>query len=219
MCSALPGVGHEPPGKLPIVYVRGFAGDTSGIDKVVTDPFYGFNEGSTHVRVGPGEKPVFHQFESPLLRLHLDDGYHVLVEGGQESCLDSHRDIPADSIWVHRFYDASATSWGADPREFRLEDAAADLLRLIRRLRERTGAPRVFLVAHSMGGLVCRCLLQKILPEQGEDPADFVDKLFTYGTPHGGIVFDRGFGVFERLRDTFGIQGATSSARAGCTSI
>ena len=28
--------------KLPIVYVRGFASDTSGIDKVVTDPFCGF---------------------------------------------------------------------------------------------------------------------------------------------------------------------------------
>jgi pimeloyl-ACP methyl ester carboxylesterase len=193
--------------KLPIVYVRGFAGDTSGINNAVTDPFYGFNEGSTHVRVGPGEKPNFHQFESPLLRLHLDEGYQILVEGGQESYLDAHQDIPADSIWVHRFYDASATSWGAKPREFRLEDAATDLLRLIRKLREKTGAPRVHLVAHSMGGLVCRCLLQKMLPEQGENPADFVDKLFTYGTPHGGITFDTGFGLFERLRDTFGIQG------------
>ncbi|MER6345822.1 esterase/lipase family protein [Streptomyces sp. NPDC001595] len=194
--------------RIPIIYVRGFAGDTSGINKVVTDPFYGFNEGSTHVRVGPGEKPTFHQFESPLLRLHLDEGYQILVEGGQDSYLDTNSNIPPDSIWVHRFYDASATSWGARAREFRLEDAAADLLRLIEKLKAKTGAPRVHLVAHSMGGLVCRCLLQKILPDRGVDPAEHVDKLFTYGTPHGGIAFDLGFGLFERLRDRLGIHGA-----------
>jgi hypothetical protein len=35
--------------KLPIIYVRGFAGGTSGIDSQTDDPFYGFNVGSTHV--------------------------------------------------------------------------------------------------------------------------------------------------------------------------
>jgi hypothetical protein len=29
-------------------------------------------------------------------------------------------------------------------------------------------------------------------------------KLFTYGTPHGGITFDVGLGVVERLRDAIG---------------
>jgi hypothetical protein len=66
--------------KLPIVYVRGFAGDTSGINKAVADPFYGFNEGSTHVRVGGDGEPIFYQFESPLLRLHLDEDYQILVQ-------------------------------------------------------------------------------------------------------------------------------------------
>ncbi|MEG3631312.1 hypothetical protein [Streptomyces poriticola] len=28
------------PQKLPLVHVRGFAGDTSGINEVVTDPFH-----------------------------------------------------------------------------------------------------------------------------------------------------------------------------------
>ncbi|MFP3986098.1 alpha/beta fold hydrolase [Streptomyces sp. E11-3] len=194
--------------QLPIVYVRGFAGDTSGINKAVTDPFYGFNEGSTHVRVGANEKPSFHQFESPLLRLHLDEGYHILVEGGQEAYLDAHDNVPPNSMWVQRFYDTSASTWGDKPREFRLEDAALDLLRLIDKLKRKTGAPRVHLVAHSMGGLVCRCLLQKILPDQHKNPTDYVDKLFTYGTPHGGITFELGFGLFERLRDATGIHGA-----------
>ncbi len=31
--------------KLPIVYVRGYAGPTAGINTQVDDPFYGFNEG------------------------------------------------------------------------------------------------------------------------------------------------------------------------------
>jgi hypothetical protein len=53
--------------QLPIVYVRGFAGER-GIEKAVEDPFYGFNEGSVHVRVGGLGDPSFFQFESPLVR-------------------------------------------------------------------------------------------------------------------------------------------------------
>lgn len=192
----------------PIVYVRGFAGGTPGIDKAVADPFYGFNEGSTHVRVGSADEPLFYQFEGPLLRLHTDEGYHIFVEGGQMAYLDRHDQVPPDSIWVHRFYDVCADTWGARAQDFSLENAARDLLSLIRTLRCKTGAPRVHLVAHSMGGLICRCLLQKIIPDEGGDPGDFVEKLFTYGTPHGGIAFDVGFGTLEHLRDALDIEGA-----------
>lgn len=196
--------------RLPIVYVRGFAGDTSGINKAVTDPFYGFNEGSTHVRVGGGGEPIFYQFESPLLRLHLDEGYKIFVEGGQMAYLDTHDQIDPDSIWIHRFYDVSASTWADKPRAYSLEQAAEDLLELIEKIQAKTGAPRVCLVAHSMGGLICRCLIQKIIPDKRPDrrAADYVDKLFTYATPHGGIVFAVGFGIFERLRDRFHFQGA-----------
>ncbi|MFF7358563.1 MULTISPECIES: hypothetical protein [Streptomyces] len=104
-----------PTPKLPIVYVRGYAGDTAGIDKVVTDPFYGFNQGSPHICIGPDDAPCFYEFESPLLRLHLDEGYRILVDGGQELYLAGHDSIPPDSVWIHRFYDASATTWGGHP--------------------------------------------------------------------------------------------------------
>lgn len=196
--------------RLPIVYVRGFAGGTAGINSAVMDPFYGFNAGSTHVRVGHDEKPFFYQFESPLLRLHLDEGYQIFVEGGQSAYLERHDHIDPASIWIHRFYDASAGTLGANPEEFRLERAAESLLDLIEKLQDKTGAERVQLVAHSMGGLICRCLLQKIIPEKrpGRAGTDFVDKVFTYGTPHGGIAFEAGFGLIERLRDTFGVNGA-----------
>ncbi|WP_369168901.1 esterase/lipase family protein [Streptomyces sp. R28] len=194
--------------RLPLVYVRGFAGGTRGIDKAVADPFYGFNEGSTHVRVGAHNQPLFHQFESPLLRLLREEGYELLVKGSQEAYLGGHAEIPANTIWIHRFYDRSATTWGGSPQEYQLEHAAADLLDLIDRVREKSGAPAVILVAHSMGGLICRCLLQKVLPDRGRAAADCVAKFFTYGTPHGGIGFDVGGGWVERIRDTLGIQGA-----------
>ncbi|MCX4683590.1 alpha/beta hydrolase [Kitasatospora purpeofusca] len=200
-----------PSSRLPIVYVRGYASGTPGIEKAVTDPFYGFNEGSTHIRVGRQDSPVFYQFESPLVRLLTDEGYRVFVEGGQEAYLANHpKDIRPDSIWIHRFYDRCSGTWGGEPETFSLEHAAEDLLRLIEDLQERTGAPQVHLVAHSMGGLICRCLLQKVIPEQreGKRATDYVSKLFTYGTPHGGITFAVGFGVPEALRDTFALNGA-----------
>ena len=198
--------------RLPVVYVRGFAGTTSGINEQVDDPFYGFNLGSTHVRVGGSGEPLFHQFESPLLRLILDEGYQLLVEGSQADYLDGQDDgsVPPASIWIHRYYDVSASTWGHKPQEFSLERAAEDLLELIELLERKTGAAGVHLVAHSMGGMICRSLIQKIIPDRRPDRAasDYVARLFTYGTPHGGIEFDVGFGLLERLRDATGFAGA-----------
>lgn len=196
--------------RLPIIYVRGFAGGQSGIDAQVDDPFYGFNIGSTHVRVGAHGEPSFYQFESPLLRLMLDHDYKLEVNGGQWAWLTAQPDgkVAPATIWIHRFYDVSASTWGGKPQEYSLERAAESLLELVDLVRRKTGAPRVHLVAHSMGGLICRCLMQKILPEQGEHATTYVDRLFTYATPHGGIEFDIGFGLFEKVRDTFGINGA-----------
>ena len=58
-----------------------------------------------------------------------------------------------------------------------------------------------------MGGLICRCYLQnRDIPDlDGGQSDDWrrkgVDKVFTYGTPHGGIEFRRGLGWLEGLRD------------------
>ena len=219
---------------LPVVYVRGYAGGDRGIEKAVEDPFYGFNEGSVHVRVGVSGRPSFYQFESPLLRLMIDggrredeaphQGYQLLVQGSQERYLVEAEpgSVPQASIWVHRFYDVSAESLTtlAAPhsgeehsplrhRDFDLESAAVSLLELITNVKRATGAPRVHLVAHSMGGLICRCLIQKVLPDRGEHGLEYIDRLFTYGTPHGGIHFSLGGGFFERIRDTVDINGAS----------
>lgn len=44
---------------------------------MVDDPFYGFNEGSVHIRVDGAGEPRLLQFESPLLRLITDEGYQL----------------------------------------------------------------------------------------------------------------------------------------------
>ncbi|GIF63125.1 hypothetical protein Ais01nite_11600 [Asanoa ishikariensis] len=201
-------MGYDNDGRLPLIYVRGFAG--SGIDKAVEDPFYGFNEGSVHVRVDGFGDPQFYQFESPMLRLMIDENYRLLVHGDQRAFLQHSGDgeVDANTLWIHRFYDVSASTFSKRPTEFSIENAAADLFDLIELVRRKTGAPKVFLVAHSMGGLICRSVIQRHIPLLSGKATDYIARLFTYGTPHGGIEFDVGFGLIEKLRDLTGISGA-----------
>jgi hypothetical protein len=218
--------------RLPIVYVRGYAGPTAGIDTAVDDPFYGFNAGATHVRIGGDGDPMFYQFEGPLLRLMTDEGYQLLVHGDQHRYLldAGEQSVPAASLWVYRFYDQAATTFMPPPHDnvverlfrrvhqkvtadgFGIESAAAGLYDLIMLIREKTGAPRVYLVAHSMAGLVVRCMMQKIclLPDadgRDREPArNLVARFFTYGTPHGGIAFK--YDALDWLEQAFGPAGS-----------
>ena len=99
----------------PVIYVRGFGGNTSGIDTATDDPFYGFNDGATHVRVDGDDKPQFYQFEGPLVRLMEDEDYRVPMHGGQQAYLSRSDDgsQPRASIWIYRFYDPAADTFGA----------------------------------------------------------------------------------------------------------
>ena len=219
--------------RFPIIYVRGYAGSTAGIDAQVDDPFYGFNRGSTHVRVGGDGDPMFYQFEGPLLRLMSEENYRLLVGGDQQQYLEEAPDasLPEASLWVYRFYDQAATTFVVPPPEglvqrfwgglrrrvtaegFDIEDAALGLYSLIEKVLVKTGSERVILVAHSMGGLVVRCMVQKVCAQPGRVPArQLVAKFFTYGTPHGGIDFE--LGILDWVQQAFGPAGADIFAPA-----
>lgn len=189
--------------RLPIVYVRGYAGTQSDVEETVDDPFYGFNAGSTHVRVDEEGRADFYVFESPFVRLLTDHDYRDVYDGALQSAEGC--PSPQQTIWIYRYYDPTSKTYDRPGgRRISIEEAADGLRELIVDIKKQTGASHVYLLAHSMGGLVCRSLMQKIYPDRGEHARDHVSKLFTYGTPHGGILFERGSGVIEKLRDALG---------------
>lgn len=173
----------------PIIYVRGYAMREQEIQDTVATPFMGFNLGSTKIRQEWDGEVTRHIFESPLVRLMKDYGYRDIYSEGREN-EDS---VPARSVIIYRYYEQADPDLGTGDRQTIVE-AAKGLSNLIMHTREQVCGEdsearaqfRVYLVAHSMGGLICRCLLQN--DEVGSAEAKRqVDKVFTYGTPHNGI--------------------------------
>lgn len=178
----------EPP-FFPIIYVRGYAGSAGEVEDTVATPYMGFNDGSTKLRQSWTGEIVRHIFESPLLRLMKDYGYADIYSEGQEITAS---ELPPRSVVIFRYYERASVDLGAGRRE-EIEVYARELGALVHSLRDRIcgddaahrNAFRVYLVAHSMGGLICRCLLQN--PGIDMAAAKLVDKVFTYATPHNGI--------------------------------
>lgn len=181
----------------PIIYVRGFAATEGEIEETVADPYMGFNIGSTKSRVAwTGDVRRFF-FESPLVRLMSDHKYQdVFVEGDDLVAAErTDHPVPYRCIVIYRYYDEASSDFGTGTTP-PIEHFARGLGTLILRLRDKVcGDPanqvapedfRVHLVAHSMGGLICRAMLQnEALGDQQARAA--VDKVFTYATPHNGI--------------------------------
>jgi pimeloyl-ACP methyl ester carboxylesterase len=193
----------------PVIYLRGYAGDQKGVEQTVDDPFYGFNAGSTHVRVGPRGTATFYAFEGSVIRLFTDHDYTDAYDAGVQRVdvpPGGHRP-PVRSVWIHRYYDDTSETFdrSGDPERWSIERAAEDLASLIEKVCAVTGARMVFLVGHSTGGLIIRSLLQRHYPNTGTDGAAIVARVFTYGTPHGGIHFDNPVGpTLEWFRDHLG---------------
>jgi hypothetical protein len=181
----------------PIIYVRGFAATMSEIDNTSATPYMGFNLGSTKIRQDYQGKPVKFIFESPLIRLIKDFGYSETYHHGDvidEDYMQKQKDAGKQdqlkrSIWVFRYYDAVASDF-SDGKRLRIPEFARMLRDYILQIRsllcdtkEEKDDFKVYLVAHSMGGLICRCYLQNIM----KGKQHFVDKVFTYATPHNGI--------------------------------
>lgn len=228
---------------LPIVYLRGFAMGDSEIDDTTADPFNGFNVGSVLVRTGWTGTSSRHIFESPVLRLTqppynyrlaFSDGIKGLSTDTKQELSDwkSFLENPdnAAASWppnaviaICRYYDIDSHLLGEGHR-VGMETYGWGVGRLILDLLDATGASGVYLVAHSMGGLVARTFLQneEVLqstshpgdsaqfatvdslvsanPALGIVPADWtrarhaVRRFFTYGTPHNGITGQGGLG-------------------------
>ena len=173
----------------PIIYVRGFAGNQGAVEETVATPYMGFNLGSTKIRQAWDGSLRKYVFESPLLRLMKDHGYRDVYESGAmtEGTIDPR------SVVIYRYYDAASEAF-AEGESFPITKYATELGDLIERVREqvcgRSQAKlskfKVILVAHSMGGLICRTFLQN--PNVGKAATKkLVDKVFTYATPHRGI--------------------------------
>lgn len=183
----------------PIVYVRGYAMTQSEVEDTVADPYMGFNLGSSKIRQLWTGQCQRYFFESPLVRLMKDYGYRDVYNAGD--VMPAGHELKPQSIFIYRYYERTSVELGTGQR-LEIEDAAVELGELIHTIRDRfcngdanaEKTFRVYLVAHSMGGLVCRALLQN--PKLGASAKQktqlkaarqAVDKVFTYATPHNGI--------------------------------
>jgi len=195
----------------PIIYVRGYAGTQTDVEETVDDPFYGFNLGSTHIRADSEGEAQFYAFESPFVRLLTEHDYTAVFDGTTQRIGTGVKN-KSQTIWIYRYYDPTSKTYDRPGgRRLSIEEAAAGLRDFIEAVRTSTGAPKVHLVAHSMGGLVCRSLLQRTYAKGTAQ--NYVDKLFTYGTPHGGIHFVDGGGL-EKVRDFMGVNNSDDFGRA-----
>jgi len=200
----------------PIVYVRGYAATMNEIEDTVATPYMGFNLGATKIRQDYEAKIQPFIFESPLIRLMKDEGYCDTYRNGK--FIPDSESVPSKSVWIFRYYEPVSEDLGDGERRT-IPYFASQLRWFILGIRNQVCGSdhsarqsfKVHLVAHSMGGLICRCYLQNICRNGVRDasesgisdsdlaardvdlelndlPADpLVDKVFTYATPHNGI--------------------------------
>ena len=196
----------------PLIYVRGYAMTQSEIEDTVADPYMGFNIGSSKVRQLWDGSVKKYFFESPIVRLLKSFKYEDVFEEGYDRVSDLtapndgrwhrasgavslHSHLPLLRAFVCRFWQRPSRH-GPFRGRFERPDPQAARAHLSRRRKNRDHPPRArgrgscpttsfasYLIAHSMGGLVCRAFLQN--PKYGSAGAPaLVDKLFTYATPH-----------------------------------
>ncbi len=180
----------------PIVFVRGYAMSDAEREATFHDTYNGFADTSVELRqVSPPDYFAVDKFEGQLLRFLKTQGYSDEVNHGLENLPASGN--PAQGIWICRIYDEDLVRHTVR----KIEEHAQDLYTLVtktipQRLQSLSvdlGANlekyKVILLAHSMGGLVCRTLIQGLFPSLRRDPKRWIHRFVTMGTPHGGISF------------------------------
>ncbi len=211
-------------GFYPIVYARGFAATAGAREETFYDTYYGYSE--TAVEKRNAAPPQFLEpivFEGQLIRFLKEYGYVDAANGGLKLALDNATGAsrnPTHSLWISRFYDRDVLSEQVRP----IEEHAEELRKLIceeipKQLRQLDGVKvnlgqndqdyKVILIAHSMGGLVCRCLIQNLLPGTKQDPKRWIHRLVTIGTPHKGIELSA---IPDFLEDLIAAKGNVANA-------
>ena len=184
----------------PIVYVRGYAMTEGEREDVFHDAYYGFS--ATSVEKRDAAPPKYFEvdiFEGQFIRLMKmkQYGYADPVNRG----LRDFHDNPTRSIFISRFYDRDylhGTLRNIDVHADELCDlitGGPNVKDAIRTRLKEHGCDfgpndrefKVILIAHSMGGLVCRTLIQSTMKQRGLDPKAWIHRLVTIGSPHGGI--------------------------------
>lgn len=202
-------------GYYPIVYVRGYAMTEGEREDVFHDAYYGFS--ATSVEKRNAEPPKYYEvdiFEGQFIRLMKAKSYSY-ADAVNRGLRDFHGN-PTRSLFISRFYDRDYI--GGNIRN--ITDHAEELCDLIvgvdkngnqlpdgilPRLKE-VGCDfgnndrefKVILIAHSMGGLVCRTLIQNTMKQRDLDPKAWIHRLVTIGSPHGGIELGRMPDFIER---------------------
>ena len=171
---------------LPIILVRGWGGTTVENEQRLT--YQGFNVGTVY----PHKKGPNYIYEGMILRF-LKDGMRPYLDATNVIRYSPDKYVVEDpdnplvkairrkrnSLWVYRYYDFQK-------RELPFYgEQLAEVIGIVKRL---TGAPKVNIIAHSMGGLIVRWTLQKVYKTKAKAHAE-VNKVVTLGTPHGGINF------------------------------
>jgi pimeloyl-ACP methyl ester carboxylesterase len=127
----------------------------------------------------------------PLMALHRLVIRDPLPASGQLPVILVHGVLVNDGVWFtlrrhlarHAVNAVYTVNYG--PPYGDIEHFADQLGAKIEAVCAATGAARVFLVCHSMGGLVARAYLRQRGPAR-------IERIITIGTPHHGSVFARG---------------------------
>jgi alpha-beta hydrolase superfamily lysophospholipase len=151
---------------------------------------------NTEVRRDPSTIPA----ELAKFDIGLFSGDKIVIDPGTAlNLVTSSKADVLKTLWVFRYYDLD------DREDFaRYGRALVRLIEFIRTLcklkHPSDEAPKVNIVAHSMGGLIVREAVQRSYRRKGE-AAENINKIVTLGTPHQGISF-------QLLRNWIGISAA-----------
>ena len=188
----------------PIILVRGF----DPLRGSIKDPYYGFNDGTVYYRethhnriyegfvinflkdekhgyidtsnvftFGEAEAPKYHSFY-----------VNEVMTGPNSSFPEPGSERAMKTFWVFRFYDAIEEEKLQVKNVRLIPYFARELHRFIIEVKKLTGAPMVNIIAHSMGGVITRHVIQRRYPfKDGKEAEKHIHRIISLGSPLLGV--------------------------------